>query len=438
MAEKRIGLQCLEISGSTAKMFEALEFVYNNKDEGLVMTMKVHSMTSDPESVLSTIVKASWNSVQESLTQISAALVTAQDTSGWKMFEATIESIEFDTAVKFDRVQDNSHRDFKIHEVTTNDWIAPKPFSQGAMRATFAVFNETSNERLVAKRYMNPGPRYNSREALLGDLRSRALSKSMTEKFNRRRPREAPLYFVQSSLMRITVEGTETLMTVEPFIAGEYRKESNNRSFAREGSDVAQAFTHFTHDVSGGDVMVVDIHGVREALTDPQVHSKRQIFGRGNMGPKAEAESLASMQHPTRELGLCSSLEHLLIYYIRKSAEAVLRERKQDPVWIAGVKFAWHPHRNVPVVLDSDPRFGPEPGWPHSLSGERNHLELGMASESCSGEAARLFARLLICRAVSYDSYVKYRIAELQVSAPSRVELSQCMQQARRCDAQAG
>ena len=202
------------------------------------------------------------------------------------MFEATIESIEFDTAVKFDRVQDNSHRDFKIHEVTTNDWIAPKPFSQGAMRATFAVFNETSNERLVAKCYMNPGPRYNSREALLGDLRSRALSKSMTEKFNRRRPREAPLYFVQSSLMRITVEGTETLMTVEPFIAGEYRKESNNRSFAREGSDVAQAFTHFTHDVSGGDVMVVDIHGVREALTDPQVHSKRQIFGRGNMGPK--------------------------------------------------------------------------------------------------------------------------------------------------------
>ena len=112
------------------------------------------------------------------------------------MFEATIESIEFDTAVKFDRVQDNSHRDFKIHEVTTNVWIAPKPFSQGAMRAAFAVFNETSNERLVAKRSMNPGPRYNSREALLGDLRSRALSKSMTEKFNWRRPREAPLYFV--------------------------------------------------------------------------------------------------------------------------------------------------------------------------------------------------------------------------------------------------
>ena len=96
------------------------------------------------------------------------------------------------------------------------------------------------------------------------------------------------------------------------------------------------------------------------------------------------------------------------------------------------------PEPQIYLTKDSDPRFGPEPGWPHSLSGERNHLELGMASESCSGEAARLFARLLICRAVSYDSYVKYRIAELQVSAPSRVELSQCMQQARRCDAQAG
>ena len=39
------------------------------------------------------------------------------------------------------------------------------------------------------------------------------------------------------------------------------------------------------------------------------------------------------------------------IYYVRKSAAAVLRERKQDPVWIAGLKFAWEPHRNVPVVL---------------------------------------------------------------------------------------
>ncbi|CAE7286295.1 vwkA [Symbiodinium sp. CCMP2592] len=141
MAEKRIGLQCLEISGSTAKMFEAFESVYNNKDEGLVM--KVHSMTSDSGSILSTIVKASWSSVKESLTQTSASLVTAQDTwvpqkiachptidldsrSGWKMFEATIESIEVDAAVESDRVQDDSHRDFKIHEVTTNVWIAPK------------------------------------------------------------------------------------------------------------------------------------------------------------------------------------------------------------------------------------------------------------------------------------------------------------------------
>ena len=298
LVQKDIHFHCLEISGSTSKMFEAFQEVYNNKDEGRVM--KVHTMTSDAESLLSTIVKASWSSVQETFTRTSASwsVVTGQEQhlpefnvskvsldpnidwenmTGWQKFQARLESVE---------VQDELCTKFRTHETRTTVHIAPKPFSHGAMRAAWALYDESINAKLVAKRYMRQDSRYNAIEVLEGDLRSQALAMSLAEKFNRRRPNEPPLHFVQLQLMRIDVMGKEKLMTVEPFIPGEYRKETNNASFVREGSDIAQAFSHFSHDVTGGACMVVDIQGVRESLTDPQIHSKHSCFGRGNLGTK--------------------------------------------------------------------------------------------------------------------------------------------------------
>ena len=296
MAYQDIHFHCLEISGSTAKMFEAFQRVYNNKDEGRVM--KVHTMTSNPSSVLSTILKASFSSVQESLTKASSSTCLPKDIAtmkhvpldpnidwesmaGWKKLQATMESMF---------VQDEACTEFQVHKMGTVVHLAPKPFSHGAMRAAYALYDEGSAQgsgtRLVAKKYLNDR-KYNSPEVLMGDIRSQALASRLVERFNKLRPQSAPLCFVQVQLMRVTIDGREELMTVEPFIAGEYRKETNNASFAREGSEVAQAFSHFTHDVTGGAFMVVDLQGVREALTDPQVHSKQPgSFGRGNLGQR--------------------------------------------------------------------------------------------------------------------------------------------------------
>ena len=46
-----------------------------------------------------------------------------------------------------------------------------------------------------------------------------------------------------------------------------------------------QAFSHFSHEHTGGKLMVVDIQGVDDYYTDPQVHSRSGTgFGAGNMG----------------------------------------------------------------------------------------------------------------------------------------------------------
>lgn len=51
-----------------------------------------------------------------------------------------------------------------------------------------------------------------------------------------------------------------------------------------------QAFSHYTFQASGGQLMVVDIQGVGDLYTDPQFHTLSGAeFGEGNLGPRGMA-----------------------------------------------------------------------------------------------------------------------------------------------------
>ena len=83
---------------------------------------------------------------------------------------------------------------------------------------------------------------------------------------------------------------------VEPYMAGEFVKLTNNFDFVRREdkmSDVVLAFSHFTYQASNQQLVIVDIQGWTPSaadkaactfLTDPQIHSVRyQCFGTGNL-----------------------------------------------------------------------------------------------------------------------------------------------------------
>eukprot|EP01012_Entosiphon_sulcatum_P007330 TRINITY_DN1369_c0_g2_i1.p1 TRINITY_DN1369_c0_g2~~TRINITY_DN1369_c0_g2_i1.p1 ORF type:complete len:928 (-),score=75.72 TRINITY_DN1369_c0_g2_i1:170-2953(-) len=79
------------------------------------------------------------------------------------------------------------------------------------------------------------------------------------------------------------------VMLVEPFLKGRYRKFSNNFGFVDEADTrpTPQAFSHFTYCFSRGELLVVDLQGVDETYTDPQIHSSTQkglVYGKGDMG----------------------------------------------------------------------------------------------------------------------------------------------------------
>ena len=81
--------------------------------------------------------------------------------------------------------------------------------------------------------------------------------------------------------------------TLEPYLEGEYRKYSNNDGVTLNNRNTPQAFSHFTYENSDHKLVIVDIQGVNDSYTDPQIHTHdHKGFGLGNLGAQGIAKFL--------------------------------------------------------------------------------------------------------------------------------------------------
>lgn len=81
------------------------------------------------------------------------------------------------------------------------------------------------------------------------------------------------------------------LFHCEHFIEGEYVKYNSNSGYVKEDKDhfrlTPHAFSHFTFERSGHELIIVDIQGVGDLYTDPQIHTASgEEYGEGNLGTK--------------------------------------------------------------------------------------------------------------------------------------------------------
>eukprot|EP00997_Jenningsia_sp_PLL12_P002800 NODE_1497_length_1145_cov_92.618613_g1219_i0.p1 GENE.NODE_1497_length_1145_cov_92.618613_g1219_i0~~NODE_1497_length_1145_cov_92.618613_g1219_i0.p1 ORF type:complete len:250 (-),score=53.53 NODE_1497_length_1145_cov_92.618613_g1219_i0:56-805(-) len=79
----------------------------------------------------------------------------------------------------------------------------------------------------------------------------------------------------------------DELWAVEPYMPKElFKKYNNNYGYVSiDERNTPQAFTHWTYSYTHGKMMVVDIQGVGDMYTDPQIHTADgQGFGIGNIG----------------------------------------------------------------------------------------------------------------------------------------------------------
>ena len=139
----------------------------------------------------------------------------------------------------------------------------------------------------VAKRYKNPADCLN-KQAYYDDIRLQMDSKLWAEEYNRHNPpKKVDIFMV--TVYEFTERSGSPLFHVEHFIEGQYIKHNSNSGFVdnRVCRQTPHAFSHFTFEISGHDLIVVDVQGVGDLYTDPQIHTvDGKDYGDGNLGIK--------------------------------------------------------------------------------------------------------------------------------------------------------
>jgi len=127
-------------------------------------------------------------------------------------------------------------------------------------------------------------------KSLFDDVRLQMDAKLWGEEFNQHQPPKK-VDIMQMSVIEMFEEPNKPLYHLENYIEGNYVKYNSNSGFVSdEARATPQAFSHFTFECSQHRLIVVDIQGVGDLWTDPQIHThKGTEYGSGNLGTKGMA-----------------------------------------------------------------------------------------------------------------------------------------------------
>ncbi|CAK4086027.1 unnamed protein product [Aphanomyces euteiches] len=166
------------------------------------------------------------------------------------------------------------------------------PFATGQLRNAYflqdlGMHGDSEGKLFVAKIIMN-GAEPN---AYLCDVEMQAVCAHYAKLYNEHEP---PLKVKYASSWLLKLRDRQDLVCcVEEYLPGAYVKYSNNNGFVGKETSTTeererntpQAFSHFTFVSSDYRLMVVDIQGVNDSYTDPQIHTvDGRGFGVGNLG----------------------------------------------------------------------------------------------------------------------------------------------------------
>ncbi|XP_055790251.1 eukaryotic elongation factor 2 kinase-like isoform X2 [Salvelinus fontinalis] len=174
--------------------------------------------------------------------------------------------------------------------------MSGQPFGRGAMRECFRTkklsnFSHSSNWKsacnYVTKRYMEPV----DRDVYFEDVRLQMEAKLWGEEYNRHRPPKQ-VDIMQMCVIEMMQRPGKPLYHLEHYIEGKYTKYNSNSGFVKDDNIrlTPQAFSHFSFERSAHQLIVVDIQGVGDLYTDPQIHTEKgKDFGNGNLGVRGMA-----------------------------------------------------------------------------------------------------------------------------------------------------
>jgi len=177
-----------------------------------------------------------------------------------------------------------------------------EPFASGAMRNAYKmqVLSRPVGQQSCVGKVWQEQYMMCDKQGYYIDVEMQALCQSLADAFNKHAPPKE-VRFVDTFLIERLVPGLrdeERLVAVEPYLKGEYHKYTSNTGYIGvPDRNTPQAFSHYTYHHTQGQIMVVDMQGVGDLYTDPQVHTiTGQGYGLGNWGREGMATFFATHQ----------------------------------------------------------------------------------------------------------------------------------------------
>lgn len=177
--------------------------------------------------------------------------------------------------------------------------MARSPFAKGAMRA--ASYAQLDNgTKMIVKESLYLSESLRTLDKYDAMLQNHRIAKFLSTKFNEVKPGgTSAVDFCEGCIIQCMSRPGQPIMVLEANIPGLFEKFNNNTGFCApnptlngRNHDAVQAFSHWSHHITRGQMLVVDCQGGFDAasnrfvLTDPAVHcSDLSRFGNTNLGP---------------------------------------------------------------------------------------------------------------------------------------------------------
>ncbi|EGC37011.1 myosin heavy chain kinase A [Dictyostelium purpureum] len=165
------------------------------------------------------------------------------------------------------------------HSFPAIDFISPISKNNEAMAQL------KSGTKFVLKLYKKEAEQQTSRELYFEDVKMQMVCRDWGHKFNQKKPPKK-IEFLMSWVVELVDRNSQpVLCSIEPLLVGEFKKNNSNYGAVLTNRSTPQAFSHFTYELSNKQMIIVDIQGVDDLYTDPQIHTPDgKGYGLGNLG----------------------------------------------------------------------------------------------------------------------------------------------------------
>ncbi|XP_053328412.1 transient receptor potential cation channel subfamily M member 6 [Spea bombifrons] len=131
----------------------------------------------------------------------------------------------------------------------------------------------------------------------LREIQQQRAAQKLIYTFNQMKPHSIPYTLKFLEVFLIYCHSANQWLTIEKYMNGEFRKYNNNNGDEITPTNLLEeallSFSHWTYEYTRGELLVLDLQGVGENLTDPSVikpedkQSRGMVFGPANLGEDA-------------------------------------------------------------------------------------------------------------------------------------------------------